>query len=753
MEWRGSPYHQQSALYPVIDHWQRLLREHHDPSPGAPLRTLEAALTASGMVLSEAVPLLAALLSLPLPASYAPLTLTPQQQRQHTLETLLTWLRQEAQQQPVLLMVEDLHWVDPSTVELLSLCMDQCTQMRLCLVLTARPEFHPPWAMAAHLTSLTLRRLAPAEIGRLVAHVVGEKAFPPAVLQEVVRKTDGVPLFVEELTKMVLESGLLQEREDRYELLGLLPPLAIPATLHDALMARLDRLAAVKVVAQLGATIGRTFPYALLQAVAQLDAATLQGALAQLVETEVVTQRGLPPQATYTFKHALIQDAAYQSLLRSTRQQYHQQIAQVIEARFPDICETQPELLAHHYTEAGLSAQALPYWQRAGQRAMECSGYREAVACCEQALMALRHLPECRDTLAQAIDLRLAMRQALLALGDYEAMFDSLCEAETLAKAMGDHRRLGRISAYKTEYFRQVGDSDRAIASGQHALALAESVSDLGTQVTAHVLLGQVYYACGDYRQAIEVLQKAVTVLTGDLTREHFGMTGFPSVLSRTYLAFCLAEVGAFREAMAHAEDGLRLAEVVDQSFSLVNAYAGIGWVYLRQGALSQAIPPLARGLALCQTWDIRSWLHTVAGNLGHAYALSGRVAEALPLLEEAASIGMSGQAIYTARLSEAYLLAGQTAKASTLAEQTLALARERKQRGFQGWALRLRAEIASQSEPRRLRQPKPTTSRLSPWPRHSACARSRPTATAASARCMPKPASGNRPARRCPRP
>ena len=228
IEWRGSPYHQQSALYPVIDHLHRLLRGHHDAPPAEQLRTLEAALTASGMALSEAVPLLAALLSLPLPASYAPLTLTPQRQRQQTLETLLAWLHAEAQRQPVLLIVEDLHWVDPSTLELLSLLIDQCAQRRLCLVLTARPEFHPPWAMVAHLTALTLRRLAPAEVGRLVTHVVGDKAFPPAVLQEVVRKTDGVPLFVEELTKTVLASGLLEEQEDRYALHGPLPPAGDP---------------------------------------------------------------------------------------------------------------------------------------------------------------------------------------------------------------------------------------------------------------------------------------------------------------------------------------------------------------------------------------------------------------------------------------------------------------------------------------------------------------------------------------------
>jgi class 3 adenylate cyclase len=266
IEWRGSPYHQQSALYPVIDHLQRLLRGHHDAPPAEQLRALEAALTASGMALSEAVPLLAALLSLPLPASYAPRTLTPQRQRQQTLEVLLAWLHREAQRQPVLLIVEDLHWLDPSTAELLSLLIDRCAQMRLCLILTARPEFHSPWAMVAHFTALTLRRLAPAEVGRLVTHVVGDKALPLAVLQEVVRKTDGVPLFVEELTKTVLESGLLEEQEDRYALQSPLPPLAIPATLHDALLARLDRLAAAKVVAQLGATIGRTFAYDVMQA-------------------------------------------------------------------------------------------------------------------------------------------------------------------------------------------------------------------------------------------------------------------------------------------------------------------------------------------------------------------------------------------------------------------------------------------------------------------------------------------------------
>ena len=258
----------------------------------------------------------AALLSVPLAEAYPPLTLTPQRQKQKTLEAIVALLRALAAEQPVLFIIEDLHWMDPSTLEFLTLLIDQGPAVRLLTLLTCRPEFHAPWGFRAHLTPLALNRLPRPQVPQLIARVAGGKALPPEVVEQIVAKTDGVPLFVEELTKMVLESGLLREGEERYELTGPLPPLAIPATLHDSLMARLDRLATVKDVAQLGATIGRTFTYELLQAVSPLDEVTLQHGLRQLVEAELVYQRGAPPQATYTFKHALIQDAAYQSLLR-----------------------------------------------------------------------------------------------------------------------------------------------------------------------------------------------------------------------------------------------------------------------------------------------------------------------------------------------------------------------------------------------------------------------------------------------------
>ena len=247
----------------------------------------------------------------------------------------------------------------------------------------------------------------------MITHLTGGKALPAEVVQQVVAKTDGIPLFVEELVKMILESGLVREEADRYVLTGPLPPLAIPSTLHDSLMARLDRLSAARDLAQLGAVLGREFAYELLQAVSPLDETTLQQGLAQLVDAELVYQRGLPPQSRYIFKHALIQEAAYQSLLRSTRQRYHQRTAQMLEAQFPETVETQPELVAHHYTEAGLAEQAIPYWQRAGQRANERSAHVEAIGHLTKGLEVLQALPDTPERAQQELDLQIALGQAL----------------------------------------------------------------------------------------------------------------------------------------------------------------------------------------------------------------------------------------------------------------------------------------------------------------------------------------------------
>jgi class 3 adenylate cyclase/predicted ATPase len=681
IEWRGSPYHQQSALSPVIDQLQRLLRGHHDVPPAEQLRTLEGALTASGVALPEAVPLLAALLSLPLPAAYAPLTLPPQRQRQHTLETLLTWLHAEARRQPVLLIVEDLHWLDPSTLELLSLLIEQCAPRRLCLVLTARPEFHPPWAMLAHCTTLTLRRLAPAEVGRLVTHVVGDKAFPPAVLQEVVRKTDGVPLFVEELTKTVLASGLLEEQADRYALHGPLPPLAIPATLHDALLARLDRLAAAKVIAQLGATIGRTFAYEVVQAVASLDAATLQGALAQLVAAEIVTQRGLPPQATYTFKHALIQDAAYASLLRRTRQQYHQRIAQVLTERFPETTEMQPELLAHHYTQAGLAAHAIPYWQQAGQQALQRSANLEAVQHVTKGLEMLTMLPETPTLAQQELDLQITLGSALMATKGVTApeVKQTYTRARALCAQVGDTPQLLPTLWGLCRFYLGRGALPTARELGEQLDRLAQRAADPTHRLEAHDALGTTLFFLGEYPAARTHLEQGIALTDPTVERTLALRHGMASgVMCLAYMANALWCLGAPAQAVQRSQEALAQAHELAHLYSLAAVQFWAAWLHYRRRDVPAVQAQAEALVSLATTHGFA--LHVGTGTCwrGWALALQGQGEVGLADLRQGlAAVVATGaevwRSLFLILLAEAAGHVGQVAEGLCLLAEALA--------------------------------------------------------------------------------
>jgi tetratricopeptide (TPR) repeat protein len=700
LEWRCLPDAQQSPFQPVIAHWYRRLRWHPKDTPEDILRTLEATLAAYEFALPEVVPLFAALLSLPLPAHYPPLALTPQRQRQQILEALRTWLLAEATRQPVLFIVEDLHWSDPSTLEFLTLLLDQGPIAHLFTLLTCRPEFRVPWSFRAHCTPLTLSRLPQPQVAEMIVRVAGDKVLPPEVVAQIAAKTDGVPLFIEELTRMVLESDLLQEGKDRDALNGPLLPLAIPTTLHDSLMARLDRLGPVKEVAQLGATIGRTFAYDLLQAVAALDEVALQQDLRQLVEAELVYQQGIPPQATYTFKHALIQDAAVQSLLRSTRQQVHQRIAQVMEAQFADVAETQPELLAYHYAVAGLPAQALSYYRQAGGKAVARSAFREAVALFEQALEAMQHLPDSGDTIAQAIDLRFALRSALRPLGEFGRILAYLREAETLAAALSDARRLGQVAVFLAVQFRMMGAYDQAKAAAQRALAVAPADGEVPLHALAHQYLGIIYVDQGDYDRAIDCLEQALTALAGTRQRERYGVDLLPAVLSRVTLASCHAERGTFAAGLAFGNEGLRIAETVAHPSSLMFALWGIGRLALRQGDLPRALSMLERAVDSCQQTDVPGYFPRIAAALGAAYTLAGRVANAVPLLmqawEQTMAPDMRGlQALCGIALGEAQVHAGRLEEAHAIAEHTLALTRAHQERGHQAYTLHLLGDIA----------------------------------------------------------
>jgi predicted ATPase len=589
-----SPYYQNTALYPMIDLLERVvLRFERAESPAQKLRKLEGFVVQYGLPLAEAVPLFAALLSLPLTTDYAPLALSPEQQKQQTLHALLTILLRIAAQQPVLLVMEDLHWVDPSTLELLTLLVDQGPTARILALFTCRPDFSPPWTGRAHLTQVTLPRLPRRQAAEMTSRVAHGHALPPDVVEQIVAKTDGVPLFVEELTKMVLESGLLQEQEDGYTLTGPLPPLAIPTTLHDSLMARLDRLAAVKGLAQLGATLGREFSYELLWAVSPWDEDTIQQGLHRLVAAEFLYQRGLPPQATYVFKHALIQEAAYQSLLRSTRQQHHQRIAQVLEARFPEIVETQPELVAHHYTEAGLSTQALPYWQRAGERALRRSASVEAISHLTKGLEVLTTLPDTPERTHQELAMQTTLGAAFMVTKGYAApeVERVYARARTLCQQMGDAPQLFQVLRGLWLFYLIRAELQTARELGEQLLTLAQRVRDVALLVEAHYALGNTLNYVGEFVHAQTHLAQGLALSERQPHRAHAFPYGYDAgVACRAYAALTLWVLGYPDQALERSHAALSRAQELSHPHSLAYAliFAAIFHQYRREGRLTQ---------------------------------------------------------------------------------------------------------------------------------------------------------------------
>ena len=629
-----SPYHQHTALYPLIDLLERVvLRFDREDSPQQKVGKLEGFLVQYGLPLAETVPLCAALLSLPLLADYAPLTMAPEQQKQQTLHALLTILRRLAAQQPVLFVMEDLHWVDPSTLELLSLLVDQGPTARILALFTCRPDFSPPWTGRAHCTQLTVTRLPRQQAVEVIRHVAHGKVLPPEVVEQIVAKTDGVPLFVEELTKMMLESGLLQEGDERYMLTGPLHPLAIPATLHDSLMARLDRLAAVKALAQLGATLGREFSYALLRAVAPWEEGMVQQGLHQLVAAEFLYQRGVPPQATYTFKHALIQDAAYQSLLRSTRQQYHQRIAQALEAQFPETVATQPELVAQHYTAAGCIEQAVVYWQRAGQHASERSAYLEAISHCTTGIELLTTLPETPAHTQQALTLYLALGAALqtakgLAAPEVEHAYT---QARTLCQQVGETPELVPVLFGLWRFYLVRSQFHTARELGETLLRLAQRTDDPALAVIAHYACGWTSCCLGEFPAACQHLEEGGTRYAPDQRRAPvFRMGHDPGVACRAFAAMTLWLLGYADRALARIHEALALAHALSHPVSLAFARCWAAMV----SQLCQDVPAVheyAKATVVLSTEQgFPQWAAMGTSLCGWALAMQGRGEEGM---------------------------------------------------------------------------------------------------------------------------
>src|SRR5262245_32727627 len=512
LELRCSPYAQQSALQPVIEHLQRRLHFRPDDVPETKLEKLQQTLSRSRFPQPDTLPLLAGLLSLPQPEGYRPLSLSPQKQKEKTQEAVVAWLCEEAKQQAVTYAWEDLHWADPSTLELLTRFLDQVPTTRLLAVMTFRPEFIPPWGAHSYLSQLTLSRLGRLHVEVMVSKVTHGKTLPREVMRQITSKTDGVPLFVEELTKMVVESDLVKEVDDHYELSGSLPPLAIPSTLQDSLMARLDRLATVREIAQVGATIGREFNYNLLQAVSPLSEGTLQQGLKRVVEAGFVYQSGVPSPARYLFKHALVQETAYHSLLRSRRSQLHQQVARVLTEQFAETVRTQPELVAHHYTEAGSLELAIPYWQQAGERALQRSAHAEAVGHLTKGLELLKALPPTQERREQELVLQTALGPALMVTTGYTsaAVEHTYTRALALCRQVEGTAQLFPVLRGLWECYEMRGELQTAHELAEQPLTLTQTDHDPALRVVAHDVIGDTLFWLGEFLPAREHLEQGL---------------------------------------------------------------------------------------------------------------------------------------------------------------------------------------------------------------------------------------------------
>src|SRR4029453_1501379 len=541
-----------------------------------------------------------------------------------TLQAFLAIFLHIAAQQPVLFVMEDLHWVDPSTLEFLTLLVDQGPTARILAVFTCRPDFSPPWAGRAHLTQMTLNRLPRRQAAELTGRVAHGKALPPEVVAQIVAKTDGVALFVEKLTKMLLESGLLQERDDGYELTGPLLPLAIPTTLHDSLMARLDRLATVKGLAQLGATLGREFSYELLRAVALWDEGIVHQGLHQLGAAEFLYQRGVPPQATYRFKHALIQDAAYQSLLRSTRQLYHQRIAQILEAHFPETAETQPEWLAHHYTQAGLTEQAVHYWQRAGQQASDRSANVEAISHVTAGLELLKTLPETPDRLQQALALYIALGAALHVTKGQAApeVEHAYTQARALCQQVGETPELVPVLFCLLRFYLTRSQLHTAREFGDTLLRLAQRADDPALAVLAHSALGTTWFCLGVLPAARQHLEEGSARYTPDQRRAPvFRMGQDPGVVCRGFAARTLWLLGYPKQALARVHEALALAHELSHPFSLAYAQCLAAYVYQFRRDVPAVHEHGEAAVALATEQGFPLWI--ALGTILHGWALA----------------------------------------------------------------------------------------------------------------------------------
>jgi class 3 adenylate cyclase/tetratricopeptide (TPR) repeat protein len=572
-----SPLHQDAALYPTITQLERAAGFRRDDTDEQRLDKLEAVLGQATNDLSEAAPLLAQLLAVPIDGRYPAFDLTPQKRKEKSFQALIAQLAGLAARQPVVMVYEDAHWIDPTSLELLDLTVDRVPSLPVLMIITFRPEFTPSWVGRPQVMLMSLSRLPHRQRAEMLSRLTGGKALPKEIVDQIVDRTDGVPLFIEELTKAVVESGELADAGDRYTVKRSLSPLAIPTTLHASLLARLDRLAPVREVAQIGAALGRHFSHDLISAVAPMPQKQLDDGLAQLVSAELLFRRGTPPDAEYTFKHALVQDAAYSTLLRARRQQLHARIAETIERLFPDIVVTEPALLAQHCAAAGLNEKGVNYWLAAGRLSLTRSALVEAVAQLRKGLALVADLPEGALHAQRELDLQIALGKALMATKGYGApeTGEAFDRARSLCDQLDRPAQLVTVLHGQWLHVLVAGDLALARRRAEELLTLGMERNDPVWIVMGCRMSGVTCFWHGEFVSARAYLERGL-LLCDPADRSSYAEVTVddPHVVLLTYLAWTLLHLGYLDQARMRREAALAEARRLARAFTLAHALA-----------------------------------------------------------------------------------------------------------------------------------------------------------------------------------
>jgi DNA-binding NtrC family response regulator/tetratricopeptide (TPR) repeat protein/class 3 adenylate cyclase len=627
--------------------------------------------------------------------------LDSRQRRQRILDAIRRLVLRQAREKPVLFLLEDAHWIDSETQAVLDSLVEGIPAARILLVLTYRPEYQHTWGSRTYYTQVRVDTLSPESADELLTSLLGEEASLLLLKPLLIEWTEGNPFFLEETVRTLVETEGLVGARGAYQLGKPVSSIQVPETVEEVLAARIDRLLEEdRRLLQSAAVIGRRVPYPVLIASLDVPEEALRERLRVLQAAEFLYEVSDFPHPEYTFKHALTQEVAYTSLPPERRRALHARILQAMETLYTDQMEEQIDRLAHHAFRGQVWHKALTYLERAGSKALARSANREAATYFEEALAALKHLPESRQTKEQAIDLRFELRNALTPLGQVKRTLEHLREANTLAEELADQRRLGRALAFATNCLYLMGDQKRAIESGQRAMAVAEQLDDFPMKVAASQYLGRSHYSSGNFLKAMEILEPLVASLTGERAREFLGLGVLPAVFSRTYLVMSLAAIGRFADGHRVGEEALDLARSTNHPDTMLWAFRGLGQFYLEQGEAERAVNLLESALALCRANDLPVYIPPVTSALGFAYALAGRVKEALPLLEHAAQEEVTRQQVINhapvlLRLAGAYLVADRTEDAATAAARGLDVAKRWGDRAQEAHALRILGEIS----------------------------------------------------------